>query len=240
MTAAVTDGPATFAVSGFADPPGEAPWAMQIAARVEKTAPPSATALAEACAIAVVTFLDVAADDPAWAAAVRRWQEGRIRKVVRRARGTAWTRAETVAGVTVDHRGAQVRAVVPGPVDAVAADLARLQVSGLVLDDPDRCCAVTDAEGVAGDDGVVVAVTPTVSMSAGKLAAQCGHAAHLAWLVMSAERRRRWAAGGYRVVVAHPGQPDWQAWLAAAPVHVADAGFTEIPPGTVTAAAAWH
>jgi peptidyl-tRNA hydrolase len=139
-------------------------------------------------------------------------------------------------GVTVSHRSAEVRAFVPGPVDALPPELARLQVSALELDDPDRAGWEPPPAGWAG---VVVAVTPFVEMSPGKEAAQSAHAAQLAWEGMDGDRRRAWADAGFGVRVVHPGGADWAAARAAAGAVVRDAGYTELEPGTLTTVAVW-
>ncbi|WP_110004910.1 hypothetical protein [Geodermatophilus normandii] len=121
-----------------ADPPGEAPWAMQLVVRVERTAPPTRTAACSAAAVAVVRLL---ADERAlpggeWHPRVRRWTDGAIRKHCRRARGAAWARVGALPGVTVSSAGAEVRALVPSALDEIPRDVAKLQLSGSELDDP--------------------------------------------------------------------------------------------------------
>ena len=220
--------------SGYVDPAGEAPWAMQIVVRLEKGREPSHTAVCEAAAMATVRLLADAraAFGGEWSTAVERWQSGRIRKLVRRARGPAWEKAQAYPGVTVLHRGAEARAFLPGPTDAVVPDLARLQVQGLDLEDPDR---VEEATG----GGVIVSITPEPKLSTGKAAAAAGHAAQLAWLKLSAEDRERWSSTGFEVRVEHPRAAEFQELVKSAPVAVIDAGFTEISPGTATSTARW-
>ena len=86
--------------------PDEAPqYALPLVIRVERTTPPTRTDALEGAARAVLTFLadprvtgEVGEDnedsedseggrDGEWAAAARAWEDARIRKVVRRARG---------------------------------------------------------------------------------------------------------------------------------------------------------
>lgn len=215
------------------------PWAMQLVVRLERRDPPSATAVLEAAATAVVTLLadERSAPGGEWADEVERWQHGRIRKLARRARGAAWDRVQSLPGRTVRVGGAEVRAFVPGPVAAMPPELHKLQVAGLDLEDPDRRQAF-DPE--PGWPGVTVAVNSGLSMSTGKLAAQAGHAAHLAWQAMPGDRRRAWEAAGLPVAVIRPEPPAWDRFEAAAAVVVTDGGFTEIAPGSRTAAAAWR
>jgi peptidyl-tRNA hydrolase len=224
-------------MTGHRDPDGEAPWALQLVVRVERHEPPSVTAVYEAAAMAVVALLadDRSAPDGDWAPAVERWLDGRIRKLVRRARGAAWTKVQALPGVTVEHRGAQVRAFVPSTVDAVPTEISKTQLAGFALAD----AAAAPVPADAGWPGVVVAVNPTIDASPGKMAAQAAHASNLAWLGMDGDRRDAWRAAGFPVVVVHPDRAAWEAFVAAAPVLVVDAGFTEIPPGSATTAARW-
>ena len=96
--------------------------------------------------------------DGEWAAAARAWEDARIRKVVRRARGAAWERAAALPGITVTQRSAEIRVYPPVPVDEWPADLARLQVSGTEFEDPEPPPAVPGgnaravAEPRAADD----------------------------------------------------------------------------------------
>lgn len=212
------------------------PWALQLVARVERATPPSATALLEAAAMAVVSVLadERTAGDGPWHQAVSRWSSGRIRKIAKRARGARWEAVQALDGVTVAHRGAEVRALVPGPIAAAPPELAKLQVSGLELEDPDR------ASLPPGDwAGPVLAVNPALELSTGKAAAQVGHGAHLLWATSSADRRRRWLDAGLDLVVVHPDRARWSQLVTTAPVVVRDGGFTEVAPGSMTVAAWW-
>lgn len=223
-------------VTGRDDPAGEAPWAMQLMVRLERDAPPTRTAVCEAAARAVVTLLaDPRTTDPdgPWHAAVTRWTDGRIRKVVRRARGTRWVQSGTVDHVLVEHAGAEVRAYVPGATDAVPPVVARQQVAGIDVPEAGAPSPVTSST-------LRIAVTPHVAMSTGKAAAQCGHAAQLAWLAMGPARQDAWRNAGFPVSVTLPDAREWALLAAAAPVRVTDAGFTEVPAGTDTTVATWQ
>ena len=118
------------------------PWALQIVVRVEKSAPPGHTAVlratGSAVAVALATFTSEDAD-PEVRSRTERWRSGPIRKVVRRARGAGWERQLAVPGVFA-HRsdGVDVAVHVPGPVDQVDPEIARLQVGGLTLEDEGR------------------------------------------------------------------------------------------------------
>ena len=219
------------------DPVGKAPWAMQLVARVERSAPPTRTAVCAAAAVAVVRLL---ADERAqprgeWHPRVRRWADGAIRKHCRRARGVAWERVAALPGVTVSEGGAEVRALVPTALDELPREVAVLQLSGSELDDPDVLRAVDPLPG----GPVVVSVCPEPFLPLGKAAAACGHAAQLAALRMPAGRLAVWSAAGFPVVVEHPDAARWAELGPQAPVQIVDAGFTVVAPGTTTALARW-
>ncbi len=170
-----------------------------------------------------------------WCPPIRRWTDGAIRKHCRRARGIAWQRVEALPGVTVEVRGAEVRALVPSALDELPPEVAKLQLSGSELDDPEECPAVDPVPGGA----VVVSVCPEPFLPLGKAAAACGHAAQLTALRMPAGRLATWSGAGFPVVVEHPDVARWARLRARAPVEVVDAGFTVVAPGTSTALARW-
>ena len=223
-------------VSGHENPPGEAPWAMQIVVRAEKATLPTKTAAIEAAAIAAVQLLASPEAQPGgpWHAPVERWLSGRFRKIVRHARGSAWAKACDLPGVTASHRGAEVRAFVPGPMDAIPRELAKLQLQGLDL--PDDCAPENPpSNGWAP----VIAMNPGVVLSAGKSAAQAAHASTMAWLQMSADERQLWAANWPGLVVVFPEEGAYARYERSAPVRVVDAGFTEPDGPALTCAADW-
>lgn len=217
----------------------EVPWAMQFAVDVPKAHPPSRTHVAEAALAAGALVLADERSLPGgpWYDRVRTWNDGRIRKVVRRGRGAPFVRACAYDGITVTVGTATVRAFVPGPTDDVPIDLSRLQVSGTDLDDADRR---TSFEVPAGWDGIVVAVSPHVTMTALKTAAQVAHCGTVAWLDMAPDRRQRWVAAGCASVVVLPDAAGWDRFDAAADVRITDAGFTEVAPGSHTASGRWQ
>ena len=219
------------------DPPGEPSWAMQLVARVERTAPPTRTAVCAATAVAVVRLLgdDRAQPEGEWFPDVRRWTDGRIRKHCRRARGAAWERVQALPGVTVGVDGAEVRALVPAPTDQLPSEVAKLQLSGSELPDP----AATAGVDPVPHGAVVVSICPTPFLPLGKAAAAARHAAQLAGMRMSAARLTWWSRAGYPVVVEHPDVGRWERLRSHAPVAVVDGGLTVVAPGTCTALARW-
>src|SRR5277367_2818298 len=93
-------------------------YALPLVVRVERGAAPGRTDALEAAGRAVLEFLSdprVTEPDGEWAAAARAWEDARIRKVVRRARGAAWERALALPGITVTQRTSEVRVYPPVP-----------------------------------------------------------------------------------------------------------------------------
>ncbi len=224
-------------ISGHEDPEGESPWAMQLVLHIEKTEPtPTREDLCSAAASAVVRLLAdrKAAENPFWESSIQRWMEGRIRKHARRARGTAWDRVQELEGITVQVNKAEVRAFLPTPVDLTPKDIARLQLSGT---EPETFG--TNTAEVLANGPVVVAITPSPTLTLGKAAAAAGHAAQIAWLEMDEQRKKVWASSGYQVTVEHPDITRWETLQPNAQVKVVDAGLTQVDPGTMTAIAYW-
>jgi peptidyl-tRNA hydrolase len=205
---------------------------LPLVVRIEKGAPPARTDALETAARAVLVLLgdERSAGEGEWAEAVRDWQDARIRKVVRRARGAEWRRAEALPGITVAGKSAEVRVFPPVPLDGWPKDLARLQVSGTDLDDPEP---PVDADPSAP----VLWLNPDLDMSAGKAMAQAGHAAQLAWWELSDEERRDWRDAGLPLAVRTAGPGRWAELTTSGLPLVRDAGFTEIAAGSCTVVA---
>ncbi|MFE2514537.1 peptidyl-tRNA hydrolase [Streptomyces mirabilis] len=211
----------------------EAPqFVLPLVVRLEKAAPPARTDALETAARAVLTILsdERALGDGAWAQAVRDWQDARIRKVVRRARGAEWRRAEALPGITVTGKSAEVRVFPPVPLDGWPKDLVKLQVSGTDLDDPEP---PVDADPTAP----VLWLNPDLDMSAGKTMAQAGHGAQLAWWELSDEERAAWRDAGFPLAVRTADPAHWSGLTTSGLPLVRDAGFTEIAPGSCTVVA---
>jgi len=205
---------------------------LPLVVRIEKAAPPDRTDALEAAARAVLAMLTDPRGNPGgpWAGPLRAWQDGRIRKVVRRARGAGWRRAEALDGLPLAHRTARLRAYPPVPVDAWPPDLAKLQVGGTELTDPEPPPA-------APPGTPVLWLAPGLEMTAGKAMAQVGHAAQLGWWATPAAARAAWAGSDFAVAVRTAEPSRWADLLAAGAPAVRDAGFTEIAPGSCTAVA---
>ncbi len=209
---------------------------LPMVVRIERDSPPARTDALEAAARAALLMLTT--DRPEWVEAVDAWDGrggtsrvwGRIRKVVRRARGAEWRRAHEVDGLDVSHGSAQVRVYPPIPVDGWPPQLSRLQVSGTELDDP--------APPEPPDPRLpLVLLSPHARMTAGKAMAQAAHAAQLGWRASSPARRREWREAGFALAVRDASPSQWQAAVDAGAPVVHDGGFTEVEPGTATALA---
>ncbi|MEV5612634.1 aminoacyl-tRNA hydrolase [Streptomyces sp. NPDC052225] len=212
----------------------EAPqFVLPLVVRIERAEPPARTDALETAARAVLVILsdERSLGDGEWAQVMRDWQDARIRKVVRRARGAEWRRAEALDGITVTGSGgAEVRVFPPVPLDGWPKDLARLQVSGTDLTDPEPPAAPDPA-------APVLWLNPDLDMTAGKAMAQAGHGAQLAWWELSDAERKEWREAGFPLSVRTAGRARWEPLTRAGLPVVRDAGFTEIAPGSCTVVA---
>lgn len=174
---------------------------LPLVVRIERAAPPARTDALETAARAVLVLLDA-----------------------------EWRRAEALDGITVTGATAEVRVFPPVPLAGWPKDLAKLQVSGTDLDDP-------EPPAPPAPDVPVLWFNPGLEMSAGKAMAQAGHGAQLAWWDLTDEQRAAWRDAGFplRVRTAAPAQ--WQRLTDSGLPVVRDAGFTEIAPGSCTVVA---
>lgn len=217
----------------------EVPWAMPLVVLRDKSALASETDVCELAAGAVVRLLDDprAAPGGPWHEAVEYWRDGAIRKVVRRADGKRWSDVQELPGITLERAGvgesgtAEVRAFVPGPVSPLPRALAKLQVGG--TDFPHGEASATTAP-------VVISISPHVTITSGKAAAQCAHGAQLAYeeLVATGDGfLGTWREAGFPMRLERPSADAWDALDHR--VQVFDAGFTELEGVTETVRVVW-
>lgn len=209
----------------------EAPqFVLPLVVHIEKTDPPARTDALETSARAVLVMLsdERSLGDGEWARAMADWQDARIRKVVRRARGAEWRKASALPGITVTGTAAEVRVFPPVPLDGWPKELAKLQVSGTDLDDPGPLPAPSPT-------APVIWLNPEVDMSAGKSMAQTGHGAQLAWWELSDPERDAWREAGFPLSVRTAAPGHWVELTTSGLPVVHDAGFTEIAPGETVA-----
>lgn len=206
-------------------------YVLPLVVRLERTDPPTRTDALETSARAVLTLLhDSRVADGEWTERVHAWEDARIRKVVRRARGGEWRKAGELPGITVTGESAEVRVFPPVPLDGWPKELAKLQVSGTDLDDPEPPSAP--------EPGLpVLWLNPELEMSAGKTMAQTGHAAQLAWWRLDETQRKEWAESGFALAVRTADPARWAELTDGRLPVVRDAGFTEIAPGSCTVVA---
>ncbi|MEU7036212.1 peptidyl-tRNA hydrolase [Streptomyces sp. NPDC046237] len=202
---------------------------LPLVVRIERAEPPARTDALETAARAVLEILadERSTGDGEWAQIMTDWQDARIRKVVRRARGTEWRRAEALPGITVAGEAAEVRVFPPVPLDGWPKELAKLQVSGTDLEDP-------AAPGAPRPGAALLWLNPDLDMSAGKTMAQAGHGAQLLWWEMPEADRKAWREAGFPLAVRTADPARWAGLTTSGLPVVRDAGFTEIAPGSCT------
>lgn len=207
-----------------------------MAARVEKIDPPLLDDVFAGAALGVIALLDDHRSLPGgeWHDEVTAWNGARIRKIMRRARASEWDRAQTVPGLTIAHRTAEVRVFVPGVVDEAPRELRKLQIQSTPLDEPEQVSELA----APADPTLTVLLNPSVEMSWGKRGAQVAHAAQRCWQRFERKDRLDWNAANRPVRVLTPTHGLWDELLPTMTTTIKDGGFTEIAPGTLTAAAA--
>jgi len=206
-------------------------YVLPLVVRLERDTPPARTDALQTSARAVLTLLAdprVTDREGEWAERVAAWEDARIRKVVRRARGGEWRKAAELPGITVTGESAEVRVFPPVPLDGWPKELAKLQVSGTDFDDPEE-------PGPAAEGVPVLWLNPELEMSAGKTMAQTGHAAQLAWWRLDDAQRKDWAEAGFPLAVRTASADAWADLTTGGLPVVRDAGFTEIAPGLTVA-----
>ncbi|MEH0147392.1 peptidyl-tRNA hydrolase [Corynebacterium sp. Q4381] len=200
--------------------------AMQMAINLPKADPPARNAvLVDAARAVLAVCLDPrASQDGFWRDGLAGWYSHRIRKVARRARNKAWDDVQTLPGATV---GA-VRAFVPSPVSDVPHEIAKLQIKGTEIEAGEELTLV--------DAHPTILINASLGMSAGKAAAQVGHASMLYAAALPLDAVQAWAREGFALNVREVPADAFNALVdAPGAAAVRDAGFTEVAPGSITA-----
>lgn len=177
-------------------------------------------------AVHAVTFLLLDEDEEAQAA-IDQWLNGRIRKIVKRARNKAWDdlfALELPHAFSIQH-DAKVYSFAPQHVSQMLPQLRKLQVSG--LDFPKA--EFKDYEF----SGLEILIDSNLHLSTGKAVAQVCHAAQLFMMYGDEQNVRRWIDDMYRVRFRYVDDIEAEA----RDIEVRDAGFTEVAPNTLTCAA---
>lgn len=160
---------------------------------------------------------------------VKNWTNGRIGKIVKRARGAAWSKVTdlTLPHFVAEHNGQKVMVFAPMRISEEPKEVRRLQVSG--LSSPDE-----SPMEYAEESYLLVKVNSALGMSTGKTVAQVGHAVQLFMMFADKEQVGHWRTSGAKVMVV---KAENLAKEADAAIIVHDAGLTEIPSGSLTATA---
>jgi hypothetical protein len=154
------------------------------------------------------------------------WLNGRIRKLVKRARNKAWDdtieASENFAQATFGS--ATVRVFPPVHFSEMPPSLKKLQVTGL---ESEKQEIFVDPNFT----GLEITVDSRLGMSTGKTVAQVNHVAQLFLMDGEIEKVEEWQKRGF------PTRFKFSDEIASSPfdIQVQDAGFTEIPAGSRTA-----
>lgn len=171
-----------------------------------------------------------------WGSRWRAWEKQQFRKVVRRAKPGQFDRlALSEDSILTEHRlsdGQVVSflSVTPHPVSEPDSRLKNFQVSGLAL--PHEL-----PERKVNENSPAMLLNPHYSLGAstGKMLAQVCHAVQLMIYSTDSLTIEKWEANGRHIIFneEHSGSTPETA------VRVVDAGFTELPPNSVTVSAGW-
>lgn len=200
--------------------------AMQMVINLPKQQPPARNAMLVCAAqAALLVCLDERAEHEGfWRERLEAWYSRRIRKVARRARNKAWEDVQALPGITVGC----VRAFVPCAVSEVPHEVSKLQIRGTDLPADEHPLPLSDA-------APTILVDSSLEMTAGKAAAQVGHASMLYAAARPEAEVREWVAAGCPLNVREVSAGEFAARVAdPRAVPVRDAGFTEVAPGSTT------
>lgn len=177
-------------------------------------------------------FKLLSSTDEVISARVKEWTSGRIRKIVKRARTSAWNK---VAALEFPHfvgefNGTQVIVFAPMRISEQPKDLKKLQVTGLNSSD-------SSSMEIEKENHLLVQVNDSLNMSTGKVVAQVGHAIQLFLTFGNADEVQSWERSGCHLKVVRAENLNEST---ATGIIVHDAGFTEVPSGSLTATAEYR
>jgi len=213
-------------------------YALPIIIRLEKDTTTYRQDALVATMTAVALLLLARASNQEWDRVITLWMnDDKHRKIARKARGARWEAVSELPGVEVTYRTATVRVLVPHLLVETPVEVSRLQVAGIDLEPRSSAFTVRvliprPLVGTAAKVARLhVAINPDVPMSTGKQMAQVGHAIHYASLYPEQFSK---AFDAQRSTL----DVDIVDWADApsdgSVINVEDAGYTEVPPGTVT------
>lgn len=164
---------------------------------------------------------------------INEWTSGRIRKIVKRARGSAWNKAETlgIPHFAGTYNGADVIVFIPMRISEQPKELKKLQVTGLNSSD------TSSMEYKPTEGHLLVKVNQNLEMSTGKVIAQVGHAIQLFLMYGAKPEVEAWSESGLHLKVVRFEKLDE---MTTNGIVVHDAGFTEVPSGSLTATAEYR
>ena len=170
--------------------------------------------------------------DEAVIASIREWTSGRIRKIVKRARGAAWQKADALEATHFSgtHGTGQVLVFAPMRLSEQPKELKKLQVTGLNSSD-------ASSKEYANAAHLLVEVNDSLNMSTGKVVAQVGHAVQLFLTFGVRSEVQDWKDTGSKLKVV---RVENLTESTATGIIVHDAGFTEVPSGSLTATANYY
>lgn len=218
-------------ISAHADPEGESPWAMQIVVKEDIEHTP--LELANAVSIAVLNYLATVKTLESRFTAVKRWKQGRIRKVLRRAKNARWDALEAEDGVLTKVNNVEVRVFTPTAMDEIPRSISKCQVSGLKTSQEAYSTVPMDDSGWLN-----IYVNRSLKMSPAKAAVAAAHSAQLMSEMLTLEDYNAWKTAGFPLNASS--LLVLEKWLgAAADVSVFDGGLTEVEPGSLTSIGIW-